>query len=133
MVLRVTKSILNVRDITSLGLGDSDVDVERLQAAMSFYQSKSEEWQSYAFYDRFRYTRNLVDDGNGKYNLLLLCWGPGMYTMMGAFSPVRRTPSVKLVLLIFNRPRLTDSRSRQRALPSQSHGWRAHGDALRLA
>lgn len=25
----------------------------------------------------FSYTRNLVDDGNGKYNLMLLCWGEG--------------------------------------------------------
>lgn len=24
-----------------------------------------------------RYTRNLVDDGNGKFNLLILCWGEG--------------------------------------------------------
>lgn len=26
---------------------------------------------------RFRYTRNLVDRGNGKYNLMALCWGEG--------------------------------------------------------
>jgi len=25
-----------------------------------------------------RYTRNLVDEGNGKYNLMVLCWGEGM-------------------------------------------------------
>ena len=25
----------------------------------------------------FRYTRNLVDEGNGKFNLMLLCWGEG--------------------------------------------------------
>ena len=24
-----------------------------------------------------RYTRNLVDEGNGKYNLMILCWGEG--------------------------------------------------------
>lgn len=24
-----------------------------------------------------RYTRNLVDEGNGKFNLMLLCWGEG--------------------------------------------------------
>ena len=24
-----------------------------------------------------RYTRNLVDEGNGKYNLIVLCWGEG--------------------------------------------------------
>ena len=26
---------------------------------------------------RGRYTRNLVDEGNGKFNLMLLCWGEG--------------------------------------------------------
>ncbi|NXH97734.1 CDO1 dioxygenase, partial [Pachycephala philippinensis] len=25
----------------------------------------------------FRYTRNLVDNGNGKFNLMILCWGEG--------------------------------------------------------
>ncbi|NWH79824.1 CDO1 dioxygenase, partial [Piaya cayana] len=25
----------------------------------------------------FRYTRNLVDCGNGKFNLMILCWGEG--------------------------------------------------------
>lgn len=25
----------------------------------------------------FRYTRNLVDAGNGKFNLMILCWGEG--------------------------------------------------------
>ena len=24
-----------------------------------------------------RYTRMLVDDGNDRYNLIVLCWGPG--------------------------------------------------------
>lgn len=25
----------------------------------------------------FRYTRNLVDEGNGRFNLMVLCWGEG--------------------------------------------------------
>jgi cysteine dioxygenase len=57
------------------GLADCQVNVPRLQAMMGHYQSQSEEWREFAFFDKFRYTRNLVDDGNGKYNLLLLCWG----------------------------------------------------------
>ena len=24
-----------------------------------------------------RYTRNLVDEGNGKFNVIILCWGEG--------------------------------------------------------
>lgn len=59
------------------GLMDKEkVNVERLQAIMQNYKSVEDEWGRFAFYDQYRYTRNLVDDGNGKYNLLLLCWGP---------------------------------------------------------
>lgn len=25
----------------------------------------------------YRYTRNLVDEGNGRFNLMVLCWGEG--------------------------------------------------------
>lgn len=51
--------------------------VNRLQTMIANYDSKKEEWERFAFYDKYRYTRNLIDDGNGRYNLLLLCWGPG--------------------------------------------------------
>ena len=29
----------------------------------------------YPLFVHFRYTRNLVDEGNGKFNLIVLCWG----------------------------------------------------------
>jgi cysteine dioxygenase len=32
---------------------------------------------SYQIFLSIRYTRNLVDEGNGKFNLILLCWGEG--------------------------------------------------------
>ncbi|KAJ3306737.1 hypothetical protein HDV03_004368 [Kappamyces sp. JEL0829] len=44
---------------------------------MAAYQSNAQDWQRYALFDPARYTRNLVCDGNGKYNLLVLCWAPG--------------------------------------------------------
>ena len=40
-------------------------------------QSNEADWKKYAHFDQFKYTRNLVDDGNGKFNLLVLCWGEG--------------------------------------------------------
>ena len=62
-------------------LGDDcgllDVDVKELMAGMSSYTSAVSDWERYALFDNSRYTRNLVDDGNGKYNLLIVCWGPG--------------------------------------------------------
>lgn len=31
----------------------------------------------YFHLNSFRYTRNLVDEGNGKFNLIIICWGEG--------------------------------------------------------
>jgi len=62
----------------SSGLNSEDVDVKHLEELMHDYISKDSEWQKYAFADLSRgYTRNLVDEGNGKSNLLVLVWTPG--------------------------------------------------------
>lgn len=53
------------------GIDSDDVDVTNLEQLMIDYTSKDEEWTSYAFADFTRgYTRNLVDEGNGKSNLV---------------------------------------------------------------
>jgi len=60
------------------GLTSADVDVTELQRLMEDYTSQESEWEKYAFADLSRgYTRNLVDEGNGKSNLLVLVWTPG--------------------------------------------------------
>ncbi|KAJ2906316.1 uncharacterized protein MKZ38_002032 [Zalerion maritima] len=62
----------------SSGLTSDDVDVEHLTKLMEEYASNEREWSRYAFGDHSRgYTRNLVDEGNGKSNLLVLVWTPG--------------------------------------------------------
>ncbi|KAF4449929.1 cysteine dioxygenase [Fusarium austroafricanum] len=62
----------------SSGLTSADVDVDFLQQLMEGYDCKENMWSRYAFGDRTRgYTRNLVDEGNGKSNLLVLVWSPG--------------------------------------------------------
>lgn len=54
---------------------DSDhVNIEYVNHLMLSYQSNPTEWRKFAKFDRYRYTRNLVDAGNGKYNLMILCW-----------------------------------------------------------
>lgn len=56
---------------SSSGLNSDDVDVKHLQQLMEKYMSLESEWQRYAFSDLSRgYTRNLVDEGNGKSNLV---------------------------------------------------------------
>jgi cysteine dioxygenase len=55
----------------SSGLNSDDVDVKHLEQLMLDYVSKESDWQRYAFADMTRgYTRNLVDEGNGKSNLV---------------------------------------------------------------
>ncbi|KAJ5084595.1 hypothetical protein NUU61_009174 [Penicillium alfredii] len=62
----------------SSGLDSEDVDPVKIQRFMEDYVSKSGEWGPYAFGDLSRtYTRNLIDEGNGKSNLLILVWSPG--------------------------------------------------------
>ncbi|KAG0339687.1 Cysteine dioxygenase [Podila humilis] len=56
------------------GLACAGVDVERVKTLMSNYISNKTDWEKYALFDKSRYTRNLVDDGNGKFNLMILAW-----------------------------------------------------------
>jgi len=53
------------------------IDVDYVKALMSSYKSKPSEWKQFAKFDEFRYTRNLVDEGNEKFNLIVLCWNEG--------------------------------------------------------
>ncbi|KAJ1931047.1 hypothetical protein EC988_009921, partial [Linderina pennispora] len=60
------------------GLGDDLIRVRQVKKLMQSYVSQATDWSQYAVYhEGTRYTRNLVDDGNGKYNLLVLVWGEG--------------------------------------------------------
>ncbi|KAF2009189.1 cysteine dioxygenase type I [Aaosphaeria arxii CBS 175.79] len=60
------------------GIGSEDVDTEELQSLMAQYTSNECEWEKYKFEkSNLPYTRNLVDKGNGKSNLLILVWTPG--------------------------------------------------------
>lgn len=55
----------------SSGLDSDDVDPLNIQRLMEKYVSNSDEWSEYALPDVSRaYTRNLVDEGNGKSNLV---------------------------------------------------------------
>ncbi|MCJ1228134.1 Cysteine dioxygenase [Toensbergia leucococca] len=74
---RLVQDLSNVLGPSS-GLDSSDVDPRNLQRLMENYMSNESQWRKYAFGDPSRaYTRNLVDRGNGKSNLLILVWTPG--------------------------------------------------------
>ncbi|TGJ86529.1 hypothetical protein E0Z10_g2258 [Xylaria hypoxylon] len=62
----------------SSGLDSKDVDVQDLTYLMERYVSNAEDWAQHYWPDnKMAYTRNLVDEGNGKANLLVLVWTPG--------------------------------------------------------
>ncbi|KAK1977025.1 cysteine dioxygenase type I [Colletotrichum cereale] len=62
----------------SSGLDSADVNVVGLMKLMEKYNTQEDEWIHFAFADQsLGYTRNLVDEGNGKSNLLVLVWTPG--------------------------------------------------------
>ena len=55
----------------SSGLDSEEIDPTDLEKLMEAYVSKKSEWRQYALGDSSRaYTRNLVDKGNGKSNLV---------------------------------------------------------------
>ncbi|KAF7249927.1 hypothetical protein EG68_09481 [Paragonimus skrjabini miyazakii] len=53
------------------------VDIDEVKQLLTSLCCATSDWEKYAYFDEFRYTRNLVDDGNDKFNLILLCWGEG--------------------------------------------------------
>ena len=52
----------------------SQIQVEEI---LSAYHTNRADWKKFAKFDPYKYTRNLVHEGNGKFNLMLLCWAPG--------------------------------------------------------
>ncbi|KAI1105177.1 cysteine dioxygenase type I [Jackrogersella minutella] len=77
---RFEQLVKDIKDVLgpSSGLTSDDVDVEDLTHIMERYVSDKEEWSMYAMENAsMGYTRNLVDEGNGKANLLILVWTPG--------------------------------------------------------
>ncbi|KAI6188215.1 Cysteine dioxygenase [Aphelenchoides besseyi] len=55
-----------------------EINTEEIREILETYSSNRADWKKYAHFDPHRYTRNLVDAGNGKYNLMILCWAPGL-------------------------------------------------------
>lgn len=74
---RLVKALSDVLGPSS-GIDSADVDENDLISLMKAYVSDEAHWHQYAFADPSRnYTRNLVDEGNGKSNLLIVVWNPG--------------------------------------------------------
>ncbi|XP_011680172.1 cysteine dioxygenase type 1 [Strongylocentrotus purpuratus] len=62
------------------------VNIEDVQAAMENYESNEDDWEKYAVFEHYRYTRNLVDEGNGRFDLMVLCWSEGQGSSIHSHS-----------------------------------------------
>eukprot|EP00037_Helgoeca_nana_P037974 m.18433 g.18433 ORF g.18433 m.18433 type:complete len:201 (+) comp9653_c0_seq1:72-674(+) len=66
---------------------DGDVaDIDAIKEAMDSYTSTEADWEKFVHWDDHTYTRNLVCNGNGKYNLMLLCWNLGQHSSIHAHA-----------------------------------------------
>ena len=77
---RFDQLVKNLSDVLgqSSGLDSADINPQDIVTLMEAYTSNPDEWEKFALADSSRsYTRNLVDKGNGKSNLLVLVWSPG--------------------------------------------------------
>ncbi|CAG5107443.1 Oidioi.mRNA.OKI2018_I69.chr1.g3323.t1.cds [Oikopleura dioica] len=51
---------------------------KKAQIIVEYFKSyKNNDWEKYAFWDDFRYTRNLIEEIDGCYSLILMCWPEG--------------------------------------------------------
>jgi len=99
-VPRFQQLIVDIKKILgpSSGITSEDVDPKILQNLMQDYTSDESEWRDYAFPDPSRtYTRNLVDEGNGKSNLVrfqetIQKHGPVAWMLTGVIAGSRMEP-----------------------------------------
>ncbi|KAL5469397.1 hypothetical protein EMCRGX_G030649 [Ephydatia muelleri] len=67
-----------VKEEIAKAFSTENVDIDHVKALLSAYKSNKDDWIRFAYFDKYKYTRNLVDDGNERYNILILCWGEGL-------------------------------------------------------
>lgn len=60
-----------------LALSGDETEIETVREILASYKAHPKDFSKYIHFDPTKYTRNLVSDGNGKYNLLVLCWNVG--------------------------------------------------------
>jgi len=70
----VPKDLKELVSILREVFSDRTVNVEYVTQILKNYKSNPRDWRQYAKYDPHKYTRSLIDEGNGDYNILLLCW-----------------------------------------------------------
>lgn len=99
------KSLLDLMDRLRCMFDSDEVDIDKVKTLMVSYRSNPAEWIKYAHCDSQRYTRNLVDIGNGKYNLMIVCWphstSSSIHNHSDAHCVMKVWPTFILLVLTF--------------------------------
>ncbi|VDM60995.1 unnamed protein product [Angiostrongylus costaricensis] len=101
---------------------EDQVNVDEVIMLMKSYNSNPAEWRQYAVFDEHKHTRNLVDIGNGKYNLMVLCWGPGMRSSIHDHSNAHCFVKILDGVLLETRHAWPDNENKQTPLKKLNQG-----------
>ena len=55
----------------------NDINIEEIKALLYNYKATRSDYDKYITWTHDKYTRNLIDQGNGHYNMMTMCWAPG--------------------------------------------------------
>lgn len=76
MSLSLAEVMMNLREEFSTDKWNRDT----VRDILSRYDQNCGDWKQYERYDDHKYVRVLIDAGNEKYNLVILCWNVGQGT-----------------------------------------------------
>ncbi|CAF1498989.1 unnamed protein product [Adineta steineri] len=68
------KSLNELIELLYEAFATNDVNIDYVHTIMNNYKGNVKEWAPFLKFQPNKYTRNLVDAGNGKFNLMILCW-----------------------------------------------------------
>jgi len=68
------KSLNELIELIYQAFSTDEVNIDYVHTIMRNYKGNMNEWAPFIKFQPNKYTRNLVDNGNGKFNLMILCW-----------------------------------------------------------
>lgn len=68
------KSLDELISLIYQAFATNEVNIDYVHTIMKNYKGSIKEWAPFIKFQPNKYTRNLVDAGNGKFNLMILCW-----------------------------------------------------------
>ena len=68
------QSLKELIELLYQAFATDEVNIDYVHTIMTNYKGNMKEWQPFMKFQPNKYTRNLVDAGNGKFNLMILCW-----------------------------------------------------------